>query len=460
MKNHLRLRYLWLLCPMIALAGQSSDVAKKIQRIESDIQQLHLQLVALKKQLGIAAKKKPHHKSTHLGVKKRDFTAYFGPKVLQASAITTSPTLGTESAFDGSDLLIATSSMNQDFNLLKRRQAYTQQRQRFHSPMGRPQVELTGAMSVGIDAKSQAGGSWTQQTKLAGFEMDVLTEINPKIMGYTTLEYQYDDADRLQVGRAFLTWGDLNRSPWYLTAGQFYAPFGRYAAATITSPMTKTMGRMKDKGLIWGWAPQHGSSQGWRLQSYLGRSDTGKLSQQDKLNHWGLNAIWQGDLSSHVGLTAGLGYTNNMMNASLFKDWLGTDAGTNLYGLAKRYAGLDTYARLTFDAIQWNTEWVSLQHRIATNPVPERPELYHQKPHAMYTELRYNTHRTYPGMLTVGVARAWGVGALDTPKRSYFLTDNMNLWKNTLQSIEWRLDRMAAPAQTNKQIACRFGVFF
>ncbi len=308
----------------------------------------------------------------------------------------------------------------------------------------------------------QAGDAATRQTtQLNGFELDVLSEINHDVFGYTTLAYQSDDADRIKVDRAFITWGDLDHQPWYVTAGQFYAPFGRYAAATVSSPMTKTMGRMKAKGALLGWAPQQGPYANVRVQGFVGHADVSKSSRSGQINHWGWNMNWQHRFAHGPSLKTGLVYTNQLMNASMFQDWLQTAPAADASMLSQDYPGWDAYARVTWHPFQWNTEWVSFKDAIAVNPTITKTALLGQKPHAMYTELRYNTKRPYPGMLAVGFARTWGVDALMVSNRSYFLTDNMNLWKNTLQTIEWRLDRVQAPSkQINRQIKCRFGVFF
>ena len=48
--------------------------------------------------------------------------------------------------------------------------------------------------------------------------------------------------------------------PLYLTAGQFYMPFGRYSSAMVSDPYTKVLGRTLARGIELGYTQQSTNS--------------------------------------------------------------------------------------------------------------------------------------------------------------------------------------------------------
>ena len=54
--------------------------------------------------------------------------------------------------------------------------------------------------------------------------------------------FLYEDGEDLGVDEAFITLGNLERNPLYLTAGKLYAPFGNYETQMISDPLTLEIG--------------------------------------------------------------------------------------------------------------------------------------------------------------------------------------------------------------------------
>ncbi len=138
-RNHVSMTIVLLMPSLLFGQVAQPSVSAQIAALEAQMHQLQQQLAALKQQVkpvAHTARSSASHQA-HAPMR-RDWTTYHGAKFWQASAITTSPTLGTKTAFDGSDLLIATSSMQQDYHLLQRRRNLNAQRARFHAPMVRP----------------------------------------------------------------------------------------------------------------------------------------------------------------------------------------------------------------------------------------------------------------------------------------------------------------------------------
>jgi hypothetical protein len=126
------------------------------------------------------------------------------------------------SAYDGSDLFINGPSINTDEVLLM----IDQKNQRANSLVLSGAFEALATHDFLPDTKSSADIAAIEVQSYGTldhiFHAFVDTVVDPK-----TLNGSFP--------RAFITIGDLNRSPFYATAGKFYVPFGSYSGSVLNT---------------------------------------------------------------------------------------------------------------------------------------------------------------------------------------------------------------------------------
>src|SRR3990170_2352658 len=92
---------------------------------------------------------------------------------------------------------------------------------------------------------------------LSNAELDIIGETGPWVTSAIIATYDNErltgstntrvSNSRLRIDRGFITIGQLNKCPLYLTIGQIFAPFGRYSSNMITTTPTRSLGLFKDR---------------------------------------------------------------------------------------------------------------------------------------------------------------------------------------------------------------------
>lgn len=180
----------------------------------------------------------------------------------------TSPYLGIDKAYDGSDLIVNQSSVNLDLHLLKQRQAIANALeipgQDFPQ---RSTINLSGKIEVqGIANQTVSDGNSTT-LNLSTAELDSYILLNPHVSGF--MSFVYDNTanspspnpipnSRIYLNDGFITLGNLDSSPFYATIGQLYLPFGQYGSYMLSSPATQILGRVQQRAVVGGYHPNDG----------------------------------------------------------------------------------------------------------------------------------------------------------------------------------------------------------
>ncbi len=115
---------------------------------------------------------------------------------------------------------------------------------------------------------------------LGSSELDVAAALNENVEAYIALAYDSAppsvgpriDNSAFNLNMGFVNIGNLDKTPFYFTAGQLYVPFGRYSSAMISAPLTMNLARTKTRPFIVGYKSQEDTGPFVALYGY--RSDT------------------------------------------------------------------------------------------------------------------------------------------------------------------------------------------
>lgn len=486
------MQYKKLLCAIACFsaplyAGSELKVQQEIQQLQSQASELQAKLDALQKQLVVqksentssssksndikkkknsASNKKDEPKqsfhsakvSVHTPAQNPESVAFY-PTALVAerkiityiagTPVVTAPYIGERPAFDGSDFIVNISSINRDVRMMEqRRMMYNAYRSIGYPMPPLPIVALSGkVVPVGV-INNPFNGNYLADFNLGASELDVAAALNENVEGYIALAY---DSTPPAVGprvsnsifnlnMGFVNIGNLNKSPFYFTAGQLYVPFGRYSSSMISAPLALDLSRVKTRPFILGYKSQAGF--GPYAAVYAFRSDT-------TLGSSGVGGVNLGYIFSFKGNREeiGISYISSMNDAGGMQT-NGSAVGTTFGGFGSLLNGnenvrktpaMDAHATLGYGSFIFTVEWAGATERFRVQDLSFNG--HGALPQALQAELDVTfVLFNRPSSAGISYQRTQEALALNLPQQRISGVYNISIWKDTVESIEYRHD--------------------
>jgi hypothetical protein len=369
---------------------------------------------------------------------------------IAGTPVVTSPYLGSRPAFDGSDYIVNISSINRDIRLMQqRRNLYRAYEKEGYSAPNMPIIMLSGKAEpmgyFGQNYLKQNSGDWT----FASSELDVTAFLNEKVEAYMGIAYNQapppgggqrvaNSAFGLNMG--FINIGDLDESPFYLTAGQLFVPFGRYSTGMVSAPLTMIFSRTRTRPIILGYKSQ--SDTGPFAAAYAYRSDT-------NLGDHAVGGLNWGYIANHRDFTGEIGASViSSVDDATGMQYTGSAPGTTFAGFASLTNGNENvkktpvggiHTTISFDRYNLTGEWVT-----NLNSFREQDLSYNGRGvlgsagqvEGGVTFMSFNR----PAGFYVGYQWTKELLALNLPKHRFITAYNISIWKDTVESIEYRHD--------------------
>lgn len=367
----------------------------------------------------------------------------------------TSPFLGIRSKFDASDLIVNVSTMNEDLRFLEEQQKLNLVLKEKHMPpLDRPLVEISGdVVGQGFWSSSYQGEA-SSDVNLTNARFDVFARVSSWAMGYISTDFDNNPLDpasegsgfrlgnsRIFLKRAFLTIGDLDKSPVYFSLGQMYVPFGRYSTSTVTTPDTLALGQTNTRAALLGV-----SYQGFFAAGYVFRGDSDTDDDSFDINNWGLNAGYKYRCDP-IGVEVGGGYIANLADSNGMQitgnhrrdQFSGFGESHQTEVLVHKVPGMDMHLEFDYGKFGIDTEYIAATRHFAFQDM-----FYNNhgaKPTAFHIEANYTyTIADRPSSVAIAYEQTTQALALRLPRRSLIGTFNVSIWKNTIESLEYRYD--------------------
>jgi len=451
-----------------AIADQATDVSKLTQQVAA----LQKKVNALESKHVYSKKSKTsHHKvavtkvnPTNKNIPENSATSltYFPMdiSVPGKSFVSSGPYIGIPLEYSGGNLIINASSVNQDIALLKVRKnidshlsamGIEQSPSSTHLLLsgiveGQAKYDRVGGdkatsdmdiTSAGLDAYVLGPGPWL--SSLIAFSYD---------NGSGTSSGSFDNHARAQNSRvylsqAFVTIGNLTKTPFYGTFGQFTVPFGTYSSNMVSTPLTKELAGTKARAILFGYNPQTDNTVYAAGYLFKGDSHTGT---NNKINNGGANVgykftydVVKADIGGGMiaNIADSIGMQNVANSSANFNGFGGVGATGNeqivhrvpaynlrgVFGIGEKVNVLAEYVAAT---TQFSQADLTMNNHGA-------------KPKALNTEASYTFSTfSHPSSVAVGYAMTKDALALGLPAQRYSLVYNTSIWRDTLQSLEFR----------------------
>lgn len=434
-------------------------LAKRTQLLESQLRQLQNQIAVLKtkqpqeaiqtskaKTSGVDVIADPHH-----------------PIFIIGTPVISSPYIGINSEYNASDLVVNQPYVNEDLYLLQqRKQLYNYLHKQLGYPLPTtPIVNLSGKIEAQVIHGDQFGnfqnGSVTD-IDLTGIELDTEILVNNWTTGLIAFVYDNSppntsprriDNSNVFLERGFLTFGNLALFPLYGTIGQFYVPFGQYSSGMISDPFTKTLGRTKARAIALGFSKQFDPENNLNLAAFVFRGPTKTSMGNNGLHNYGANIEyiftkpkWNLDLAASYirNIADSFGMQRNGNSGDDNFRGFATDENTEILSPV---SGLDARGTLGVGPFSLTAEYVAAARSfsVSTLSFGTTNNLQGAKPTAFHTEAAYKFNvLDKPSSFTIGYDQSKDALALLLPKKRYSATASTSIWKDTIESIEFRHD--------------------
>ncbi|MGL5742616.1 MAG: LbtU family siderophore porin [Legionella sp.] len=365
---------------------------------------------------------------------------------IAGTPVVTSPYLGARPAFDGSDYIVNISSINRDIRLMQqRRRLYSAYQSMGYPIPERPIIAISGkAEPVGMVNSSFVGDTNVDLT-LGSSELDVAAALNQNVEAYIAIAYDEsppevgprinNSAFNLNLG--FVNVGNLDKTPFYFTAGQLYVPFGRYSSSMISAPLTLNMARTKTRPFILGYKSQEDT--GPFAAGYVYRSDT----TLGRAGVGGVNAGYSFAVDKIHG-EVGASYISSIDDAAGMQS---TAANPGTFGgfgsllngneRVRKTPAVDVYGNMAYERFNFAAEWVGATEAFRSKDLSFNGR--GAKPQALQTEIDM-TFRAFHRPSSIGVGYQWSKDALalNLPQQRFIGVFNISIWKDTVESLEYR----------------------
>ena len=409
---------------------------------------------------------------------------------IAGTPVVTSPYLGSRPAFDGSDYIVNISSINRDIRLMQQRRRLARAYQSMGYPVPSvPIIALSGKSEPIATLNKPYYGRTTGDLSLGSSELDVAAILNDKVEAYIGIAY--DDSpptvggqrisnSSFDLNMGFVNIGNLDQSPFYFTAGQLYVPYGRFSSAMVSAPLTMLLARTKSRPFILGYKSQQET--GPFAAVYAFKSDTTLHSS----GVGGLNMGYvfkQGDATGEIGASyidslddaTGMQYTGSQPGTTFG----GFASSTNGNELVSKVPGVGVHGNVSYDRYNLTAEWVGTAGSFRAQDLSFNGR--GAKPQAAQLEAGM-TFMAFDRPSSVALGYQWSKDtlALNLPQHRLSGVFNISIWKDTVESLEYRHDidfnstqyaNGAAPAglvnantigsgRTSNTLLAQIGVYF
>lgn len=455
--------------PSIAFSA-SNDVMtqEEANKIRSEMKALKSEMNSLKTTMRKSNRVSHHAKRTHHPVSEVVPATNYGNEapsnpaelpfdlhVPGRSFVSIGPYTGLPYSYSGSNLIINSPSVNTDVQLLNTRRQITR---RLNETVGNlssdahPHLLLSGIVEGQADIEKM-GGNHSSDINLTNVSLDaILFGPSEWLLGFVELSYNSGNGpngtlrvanSNMYLNKAFITIGNFACSPVYGTLGQYYVPFGTYSSVMVSDPFTKLLARTKARALTIGFQQQdvdnafYGAVFGFRgdAQPHNNQVNNGGVNVGYKFNAGSFSGNIGGgviaNLADSVGMQLGMGSVGGFANSVATEQ------------LAHRVPAYDLRGTLSIgEHIDIIGEYITAGKRFAMQDMSFNS--HGAKPWALNLEASYSFKilDDKPSNIGVGIGRTGQALGLELPKSRYAAVFNTSLLQHTLQSVEFRRDRL------------------
>lgn len=224
-------------------------------------------------------------------------------------------------------------------------------------------ISFGGVLDVIANNSSSDGWSGDTSSDLVidTFELDIDASAGDWTSAHILFLYEDDDDDNLNVDEAFITFANADVTPFYVTAGRMYVPFGNFDTNMISDPVTLNLAETREDTVQVGFEADNGFY--GSVYVFNGDADKakGSYSETDNntIDNYGLNLGYTME-KDNFSLDVGAAYINNIATSDKLQDIVDDNSLCAGDGCVKDYVGgLSAYAIANYGQFSLIGEYVT-----------------------------------------------------------------------------------------------------
>lgn len=292
-------------------------------------------------------------------------------------------------------------------------------------------LEFGGLVEVEAFAGKDFSGVKTSDVSLATVELGLEAKITEVVSAHVVALYEEgEEDDHLIIDQGTITLGNAEKSPFQLTAGKMYVPFGSFTSSMVSDPLTLELAETRDTALRAGFAQA-----GWHGSLYTFNGEVDKTRGNDTMKTFGANlgytlqeGEWQLDL--------GAGWLNNLGDSNTMRDHIATTSTT----VDDFTEALALHANLQYGGWSVMTEYIAALDSFQPGEMDFAGR--GAEPKAWQMELAYTTEVAAREVtLALGYQRTDEAVALGLPEHRYLGSVGIGVFDKTTLALEYRHDQ-------------------
>ncbi len=327
-------------------------------------------------------------------------------------------TLSTYSGVN-TNALVNFSLYNQDLMILKQRYKLAKENIK---PLCPPTLFEVSGMISGLD-ESNSYSLYNAELDLAAYSYNWINSF----IDFAYLEPPPTPAgvlgnSNIYLDRVFITIGNLEKSPVYMTIGRRYLPFGQYDSYTITGSLAATLGKTEAGSLLLGY--EHPNENGIYSSFYT-------LKGVNKL-------FWDSNQATLSGLTMGYQLNSSSLKINTGLDYIQSiTVAQGFEGIKnKNIPGLDWHTKLEILHFIFLAEYTKSLNRFNLNSLN-----YYDKgaqPAATNFEMGYRfTLFNKPSTAAISYGKTFEAVGIGLPQKRLSVAYNLLLYSHAIFNLQY-----------------------
>lgn len=457
----------------------NNEENQQIQSLIKETQALRKEISQLK--LNTQTEKRSHTKKVHSKTKKNNATnpevshgllksipdidlppQTKNPLTLGSSPVVINPYLGVPIAYNGTQLLANLALQNSELLVLQYRQEIENTFSDVQPKASDYYLVLSGAVNMQADYIRPFVPPQLSDIDLNSINVTALGGVGKWVTTFISFDFDPVAPDELEppgngarasnsrvfLDQGFLAIGNLERSDWYLSAGQMYLPFGKFNSFMINSPMTESLFIFQERPALLGYSHNFGTTE-FDAEAYGYQGETSTKPDTAVINEWGVTADY---LISRANWDAdvGLGYISNIVDSGAMLQNGNSSQDCKLFAgysfpcrtsniLVHRVPGFSIHGNLSIKDFSFIGEFLTATRSFAI--IDMNFNDHGARPRAFDVEASYAfSFLNKPSNIAAGYSGTHQALAMLLAAKEYSLVFNTSIWRNTIESIGFQHD--------------------
>ena len=285
-------------------------------------------------------------------------------------------------------------------------------------------LTISGAVEVDTNFVDAPGGN-TSDITLSTAQFEIEAAITKGVTAHLLFLFEEDDTDPPELDEGFINM-QLGDSPFSITTGQFYLPFGTFDSNLISDPLTLELGETRESAIQLNFeqAAFYGSA-------FIFNGSAEESGDDEKIDGYGANVGFNHE-GHDFSLSANLGFLSNIADSDTLQDSV-----TDSSAMESSVAGSTAQATFSMGAITLTAEYLGAVTSFETTDLAFNGS--GAQPSSSNFEIAYDFAITgHATTLAVAIQSTDEALALELAEQRTAAALSVDLLPNTSMALEWK----------------------